>query len=352
MHHSLFYDDLETNSSLLKSAKGKPKGYHPTPITCFDRVIRPCVAELVAVFFCIFIAKVMEYELMVHIMISNNERIIMQALTDSVTVVVMILAFHTVHLSPVITLVELFALTTAWPMCFAIIFIQIIASFVAITVFAMLRFGNLETQMARIVRDVGVDSIGAEYHLVLSQFIGTLLVVTSHLLTTTRTGSGLTAMSRPAASPLSVAAAVFISSLLWLILHFVLASNCMIKLCCFLIFSIDKNIAKKNLNFCIFFFLNLHTSLLLYIATFIDSLLNSTIGWNPLLAFALASYGSISCNFTYLKMQGIFWIGPCLASLFACFLYRSRFALYFTFFLTPSLSSTYYLSTNLLDSKK
>lgn len=52
---------------------------------------------------------------------------------------------------------------------------------------------------------------------VLMQFVGTLLVVISHLLITTRTGTGRTALARPAASPLPLAAAVFLSSLLWLV---------------------------------------------------------------------------------------------------------------------------------------
>ncbi|VDN95553.1 unnamed protein product [Brugia pahangi] len=175
-----------------------------------------------------------------------------------------------VHLNPVITLAEFFALTTAWPMCCAMIVMQIIASITAIATFVIIRSGGSELQMPTIISDITIGDIGAAYHLILSQFIGTLLVIITHLLITKRTGSGLTALAKPGDTPLSVVAAVFVSSLL--------------------------------------------------------CLLNSTIGWNPLVAFALASYGSIENNFGLLRMQGIFWIGPCLASLFACFLYRLLFA--------------------------
>uniref|UniRef100_A0A915Q2Y9 Aquaporin n=1 Tax=Setaria digitata TaxID=48799 RepID=A0A915Q2Y9_9BILA len=235
----------------------------------FNRIIRPCAAEFVAVFLSIFIGKVMEEELVLHITTSNTERIILQAFTDSVVVLAMLMAFQTVHLNPVITLAEFFALTTAWPMCCAMVIAQMVASVTAIASFAMIRLDNLELQMPT-VHNIAMDRVGIMYHLILSQFIGTLLVIVTHLLVTGRTGSGLTALARPKESPLSVVAAVFVSSLL--------------------------------------------------------CLLNSTVGWNPLLAFALASYGSIDCNFGPLQMQGVFWIGPCLASLSACFLYRLLFA--------------------------
>uniref|UniRef100_A0A0R3RSN9 G_PROTEIN_RECEP_F1_2 domain-containing protein n=1 Tax=Elaeophora elaphi TaxID=1147741 RepID=A0A0R3RSN9_9BILA len=237
---------------------------------CFNRIIRPCAAEFIAVFLCIFVGKVMENELAVRVIMSSTERIILQALTDSVVMLAVVSAFQTVHLNPVITLAEFFALTTAWPMCCAMIIMQMLASVAAIAAFAALRSGDSELQMPTIISDITVDRLGAAYHLVLSQFIGTLLVVITHLLITARTGFGLTALSRPGDTPVCVAAAVFVSSLL--------------------------------------------------------CLLNSTVGWNPLLAFALASYGSIDCHLGPLQMQGIFWIGPCLASLFACFMYRLLFA--------------------------
>ncbi|EFO24605.1 hypothetical protein LOAG_03884 [Loa loa] len=274
--------NLEMKSILKKSNHIKYDGYY-TPTTlhyqcnhmdykpnCFNRIIRPCVAEFIAVFLCIFIGKVMENELVVHIISSSTERIILQALVDSVVMFAMVMAFQTVHLNPVITLAEFFALTTAWPMCCAMVIMQMLGSVTAVAGFAALRAGDSELQMPTIIPGITVDRIGAAYRLVFSQFIGTLLVVITHLLITTRTGFGLTALARPGHTPLSVVAAVFVASLL--------------------------------------------------------CLLNSTIGWNPLLAFALASYSSIDCNFRPLQMQGIFWIGPCLASLFACFLYRLLFA--------------------------
>ncbi|VDP12788.1 unnamed protein product [Onchocerca flexuosa] len=284
--------------SILKNSNHSIKynNYH-TPLTAqyecndmdhkvsyFGRIIRPCLAEFVAVFLCILIGKVMESELSVHITASSTERIILQALTDSVIVLVMIMAFQTVHLNPVITLAEFFALTTAWPMCCAMIIMQIFASVTAIAAFAMFRSGDSELQMPTIIPNITSDRVDATYHLILSQFIGTLLVVIIHLLITTRTGSGLTALAQPGDSPLSVAAAVFVSSLLW--------------------GEIRKRPAEMKG----------------------QHLLNSTVGWNPLLAFALASYRSIDCNFAPLQMQGVFWIGPCLASLLACFLYRLLFA--------------------------
>ncbi|MCP9261626.1 Aquaporin-1 [Dirofilaria immitis] len=275
-------NNFEMKSTLMNSNHIKYDDYYsPTTIqyqynhmdhkvSCFNRIIHPCAAEFVAVFLCIFIGKVMESELSVHIISSNTERIILQALTDSVIMLVMVMAFKTVHLNPVITLAEFFALTTAWPMCCAMIIMQILASVIAVAAFSAFRSGNSELQMPIITPDITIDRVDATYHLILSQFIGTLLVVITHLLITTRIGSGLTALARPGDSPLSVAAAVFVSSLL--------------------------------------------------------CLLNSTIGWNPLLAFALAIYGSIECDFAPLQMQAVFWIGPCLASLFACFLYRLLFA--------------------------
>uniref|UniRef100_A0A183E848 G_PROTEIN_RECEP_F1_2 domain-containing protein n=1 Tax=Gongylonema pulchrum TaxID=637853 RepID=A0A183E848_9BILA len=170
-------------------------------------------------------------------------------------------------LSPVISLAELFALTTAWPMCCILVIMQLLGSVSAIALFASMRHRTAQIQMPIILQDITMDRTGAAYHLVLMQFIGTLLVVVSHLLLTRRTGSGLTALARPAASPAPIAAAVFLSSLL-----------------------------------------------------------NSTNGWNPLVAFALASYDSIGCDFGAIKRHAIFWIGPCLATLFACFLYRLAFA--------------------------
>lgn len=47
-----------------------------------------------------------------------------------------------------------------------------------------------------------------------------MLVVITHLLITTRTGSGLTALARPSDTPVSVVAAVFVSSLLWLVISY------------------------------------------------------------------------------------------------------------------------------------
>ncbi|VDK81670.1 unnamed protein product [Litomosoides sigmodontis] len=312
----LFYDDLEYGSSLLQSPdpyatlNGEAKEernmtgsgrngnlemrsilknnnrikynsyYTPTTVryqrsnvdykpSCFNCIIRPCAAEFLAVFLCIFTGKMMENELLVHAISSTTERIILQALTDSVVMLAMVTAFQTVHLNPVITLAEFFALTTAWPMCCAMIIMQVLASVTAIAAFAIFRSGTSELQLPTIIHDITLDHIDTAYHLVLSQFIGTLLVIITHLLITTRTGSGLTALARPGDTPLSVVAAVFVSSLL--------------------------------------------------------CLSNSTVGWNPLPAFALATYGSIDYNFGPLQMQGIFWIGPCLASLFACFLYRLLF---------------------------
>ncbi|VDK81039.1 unnamed protein product [Onchocerca ochengi] len=281
-NHTMKYNNYHTPSTVQYQCNDMDH-----KISCFGRVIRPCLAEFVAVFLSIFIGKVMESELSVHITASSTERIILQALTDSVIMLVMIMAFQTVHLNPVITLAEFFALTTAWPMCCAMIIMQIFASVTAIAAFAMFRFGDSELQMPTIIPNVTIDRVDATYHLILSQFIGTLLVVIIHLLITTRTGSGLTALAQPGDSPLSVAAAVFVSSLLW------------------------REIKKRP------------TEMKGLLSS---NLLNSTVGWNPLLAFALASYRSIDCNFAPLQMQGVFWIGPCLASLLACFLYRLLFA--------------------------
>ncbi|VIO92994.1 Uncharacterized protein BM_BM10328 [Brugia malayi] len=264
-NHCIKYNDYYTPTILQYQCN-----HIDQKLNCFNRIIRPCVAEFIAVFLCIFIGKIMEIELRTHLISFSTERIILQSFTDSVVVFAMIMAFQTVHLNPVITLAEFFALTTAWPMCCAMIVMQILGSVTAIATFVITRSGGSELQMPTIISDITIGDIGAAYHLILSQFIGTLLIIITHLLITKRTGSGLTALAKPGDTPLSVVAAVFVSSLL--------------------------------------------------------CLLNSTIGWNPLVAFALASYGSIENNFGLLRMQGIFWIGPCLASLFACFLYRLLFA--------------------------
>lgn len=64
--------------------------------SCFNRIIRPCAAEFIAVFLCIFTGKMMENELSMHAISSTTERrIVLQALTDSVVMLAMVMAFQT-----------------------------------------------------------------------------------------------------------------------------------------------------------------------------------------------------------------------------------------------------------------
>lgn len=47
---------------------------------------------------------------------------------------------YSVHLNPVITLAEFFALTTAWPMCCAMIIMQMLASVTAVAGFVVINY--------------------------------------------------------------------------------------------------------------------------------------------------------------------------------------------------------------------
>ncbi|MFH4977589.1 hypothetical protein AB6A40_004298 [Gnathostoma spinigerum] len=235
---------------------------------CAERMLRPCVAEFLSVFFSIFVYNFIEEELLDR-HVPFHYRIAMLSISDTILVLLFFTAFQTVHISPIITIAELFSLSSAWTMCILFLIIQIIASFGGFSVWMFVR-SSTNTSNARILHDITTDWTTCAYRLVLSEFIGSLLVVMGHLIVSSKFSYGRTRLGQLNGSPLCIACGVFLSSYL--------------------------------------------------------SLLHSTVSWNPLIAFASSSAAVLHGDVIPLMHHYIFWIGPILGSLFACFLYRIVFA--------------------------
>uniref|UniRef100_A0A915C761 Uncharacterized protein n=1 Tax=Parascaris univalens TaxID=6257 RepID=A0A915C761_PARUN len=237
-------------------------------ISCLECVLRPCIAEFFTVFFCLLVYKFVDAELLDrHVLFYN--RILTLAVIDAITLLVFVTAFQTVQISPAITLAQLFSLSTAWPLCVMLLLMQLSASVMAIAIFALLR-PSADVSSIQVLSDLDDDRTRVAFRLVLVQFIGSLMVVMSQLMTSTKFGVGLTAIGRLSSSPLPIFAAVFLSSFL--------------------------------------------------------SLMLSTVSWNPLLAFGLALFSAAQGDYSPFIGHYVFWLGPTIGSLFGSFLFRLIFA--------------------------
>uniref|UniRef100_A0A1I7ZIV5 G_PROTEIN_RECEP_F1_2 domain-containing protein n=1 Tax=Steinernema glaseri TaxID=37863 RepID=A0A1I7ZIV5_9BILA len=243
-------------------AQGSPRCYSA------DAVLRACTAEVISVLIAVFIsehvrAAIVEYHL------SFLQRIAFLSFVDATVVLVFVSAFRTVHISPVVSLAQMFAMTTSWIMCLLLFLMQIVASITAVFLYNYLREIPADS-IATINQNVKTDWLKSTYTLVILQFCGTTMVVMSNLMITSRQGARHTYVGFMSSSPLCLFASILISSFL--------------------------------------------------------SLSQSTVHWNPLQSLATSVFFSVKGGHSPWNSHYVFWIGPLGGSMFACFLYRLFFA--------------------------
>ncbi|KAK0396539.1 hypothetical protein QR680_001758 [Steinernema hermaphroditum] len=240
-----------------------------TPRCSFaDAILRACTAEFISVLITVFIsqhveASVAEYHL------SFLQRIAFLSLVDATVVLVFVSAFRTVHINPVITLAQMFATTTSWIMCIFLVFMQLLASIIAVSLYNYLHAIPAHS-IAAIHQNVKADWIKSTYTFVLLQFCGTMMVIMSNLMITTRHGARRIYVGFMTANPLCLYSSILIASFL--------------------------------------------------------SLSQASVHWNPLQSLAISIFFTIKGEESPWISHYVFWIGALGGSMFACFLYRLFFA--------------------------
>ncbi|RCN52595.1 hypothetical protein ANCCAN_01294 [Ancylostoma caninum] len=188
------------------------------------------------------------------------------AVTDAMAATLFIAALKTVHFHPAVTLAHLFSLTTSWFQCLFIIIVQLIATTTANLTITPMRTDGLPPYVT-VNSDINMEWTKAIYKLMFSQFFGTVLVVVAHLMSYSTSRKSTVRIGRLTENPCPLFMAIALSSFL--------------------------------------------------------SLLQSTSHWNSLQATSVSMLRSFSRRATEpFHDQYIFWLGPFIGSLLACFLFR------------------------------
>uniref|UniRef100_A0A0K0EVJ6 G_PROTEIN_RECEP_F1_2 domain-containing protein n=1 Tax=Strongyloides venezuelensis TaxID=75913 RepID=A0A0K0EVJ6_STRVS len=245
------------------------KKYNSNCSAIIDRIIRPLVSEFIAVTLLTFIYYHVNDELQDRYL-QNLQKIILMSFLEALGMTCFLTIFQTVHMSPMISIAHLFALSTSWFICGMMIVIQF-----AGTVSGILLY-NVTSNSLRTLQPTLIDNLKMEWKvvvikLVVCQFVGTMLIVMCNLIITYRYGRGSIFVGKIIRGPLCYFTSIFL-------------------------------------------------------ATFL-SLLHSTVSWNPLQPFSLSFLDSIRYNnLESWQNHYIFWSGPLLGTLVAVFLYRIIFA--------------------------
>ncbi|KHJ98665.1 hypothetical protein OESDEN_01357 [Oesophagostomum dentatum] len=193
-------------------------------------------------------------------------KISLMSLIDAMAAILFIEALKTVHLHPAITIAHLFSWTTSWYQCIFIVIVQLIATITANISIIPLRNDGLPAYIT-VNSDINTEWTRAIYKLMFSQFFGTALVVVAHLMSYSSSRRSRVRIGRLRENSCSLFTAISLSSFL--------------------------------------------------------SLLQSSSHWNSLQATTVSLLRSFSQNASEpLHDQYIFWLGPLIGSLLACFLYR------------------------------
>ncbi|CAD6185017.1 unnamed protein product [Caenorhabditis auriculariae] len=264
-----------------------------------DNLLRPCFAEFLAVFITTFLTIHINTELNDRHVLSVY-RIVLLSTTDAIAALVFISAFKTyalsrllrlfvhginffsivsfprIHLHSAITLAHLFCLTTSWYICVFLFLVQFFGSIAAVLASAAIRSSDLPP-VPVFSSDISSEWSKSAYKLVnmISQFIGTLMVVMSHVLSHESLSKNSMRVGRLRGSALALFMSIAMSSFL--------------------------------------------------------SHLQSTIGWNSMVTTAIAVSRAMSNVPEYPQQlffheHFVFWLGPVIASLTASFLYRLLYA--------------------------
>ncbi|VDM74590.1 unnamed protein product [Strongylus vulgaris] len=230
-----------------------------------DAILRACLAEFLAVYATTFLSVYLDDELLSR-HVPWIQKIVLMAVTDAMAATLFISALKTIHFHPAVTIAHLFSLTTSWFQCLFIIIIQLLAATSANLTIVPMRKDGLPAYVV-VNNDINMEWTKTVYKLMFSQFLGTAFVVVAHLMS---------------CSPLRKNA---------------------------------LRIGSLNESSCPLF-------MAISLSSFL-SLLQSTSHWNSLQATTIALLRSFSMQATEsLYEQYIFWLGPLIGSLLACFLYR------------------------------
>ncbi|CAD5217501.1 unnamed protein product [Bursaphelenchus okinawaensis] len=231
----------------------------------FNRVVRPCAAEYLAVFLSVYIFKHIETQL-VDRQVQFFFRIVILSIIDAALIGIYLSSFETVQLNPAITLAQLFSLNTPWYLCILLFGMQFLGGLSGIGLFYLSHSGMFPA-LPKLVIDMDGDFNGSANELIVCQIAGTISVVISYMMATRPVGSQRIYVSRLYTGAVGPVTAVGLSSFL--------------------------------------------------------SLLHSNISWNPVNAFSLTLFHFLRGNNNSVwHNHYVYWLGPVLGSLAACFLYR------------------------------
>uniref|UniRef100_A0A914EAD5 Uncharacterized protein n=1 Tax=Acrobeloides nanus TaxID=290746 RepID=A0A914EAD5_9BILA len=90
-----------------------------------------------------------------------------------------------VHLSPSITIAQLFSLSTPWYLCILFFIQQFIGAIIGISLFYLAN-SDVKLDVPKVIQEVNSEWTKEVFELIISQFIGTIMVVITHLMITRR----------------------------------------------------------------------------------------------------------------------------------------------------------------------
>uniref|UniRef100_A0AC34F0C0 Aquaporin n=1 Tax=Panagrolaimus sp. ES5 TaxID=591445 RepID=A0AC34F0C0_9BILA len=262
------YDSYGTTSSKIHLQPKETSKQSKCRRFC-TTILRPCVAEFLSVITSIVVFFHLESQLVQRHVVFFN-KIVVLSITDAILYTVFLSTFRTVHINPVITVAQLFTLTTQWYLCLLFIALQILGSIAGACLFFFFNNGIFPSE-PMIIQDLTQDWTKSVYEMILCQIIGTTIIIFSNLLVTKKVSQKTTSWRQLSRSPLPVCGAVGLASLL--------------------------------------------------------SLLHSNISWNPLYLLVLITLQALHGKGIQLAFNHLlFWIGPIIGALLGAIIFKLLFA--------------------------
>ncbi|KAI6201538.1 Aquaporin-1 [Aphelenchoides besseyi] len=233
----------------------------------YDRLIRPCLAEVFVLCISVFIFKHVETQITER-QITFFTRILLLSAVDAAIVGIFLTAFETVQINAVITVAQLFSFNTPWYLCILLVGMQLVGGACGTGLFYLAHTGMYPT-LPKLVIDANDFDFTSS--------------VTELLFDGNSTGRNFSTLHRSTGTQST--------------------ERCIGRSVKFIHEVVRMKITSRILTF---------------------SLLHSNISWNPVVAFSLSIYHFIKGGGGSLSWhnQFIFWLGPVLGALAACFLFR------------------------------
>uniref|UniRef100_A0A7E4V658 Aquaporin-2 n=1 Tax=Panagrellus redivivus TaxID=6233 RepID=A0A7E4V658_PANRE len=209
------YDTYGTTSALNKvQIEAEPPRRRKTGRCRWfcERILRPCLAEYLSVVLTIVVYFHMESQL-IQRQVTLVPKILVLSVVDSILYAIFFATFQTVHINPMITIAQAFTLTTQWYLCILFLMMQALGT---ISGAALVFVFNEDTfpSKPKVILDLSQEWAKGASEMFICQAIGTALVILANMMVTRPYEKDNVVWRQLYRSPLCVAGAIALCSLL------------------------------------------------------------------------------------------------------------------------------------------